>query len=95
MKQITLSEAKEVMEKLKINQKVITPTEFKKAMQVELEHGLVDKRTNVTRNNITKTGKIALAHILEFPDYYIRLKKMEKESNKYWANKKKPQIILD
>lgn len=94
MKQITLAEAKEVMKKLKVNSKIITPTHFKKAMQVELEHGLVNKRTNVTGNDILKTGKIALAHILEMPDYYPRLIKMEKEGNKHWKNKKKPKIIL-
>jgi len=26
------------------------------------------------------TGKIALAHLNEFPDYYIRLKRMEEEA---------------
>ena len=94
MKKVTLQEAKEVMKKLKINQKVITPLHFKKAMQIELEHGKVDTRTNVTKNDILKTGKIALAHIMEFPDYYPRLEKMEEEGNKYWKNKKKPKIIL-
>lgn len=42
---------------------------------------------------LMKTGKIALAHLLEMPDYYKRLNKMEKEGNAYWKNKTKPEII--
>ena len=95
MKQITLDEAKDVMNKLKINHKIISPNHFKNAMQIELEHGRVNKRTNVTHNDINKTGKIALAHLLEMPDYYKRLNKMEKEGNAYWKNKPKPSIIKD
>ena len=39
------------------------------------------------------TAKIALAHILEFPDYYYRLKRMEKQAEKYWKNKEMPTIF--
>ena len=42
----------------------------------------------VTNNNPILTGKIALAHLLEFPDYYTRLDKLEEEAKKYWKNKK-------
>ena len=94
MKQVTLEEAKEISKKLKINPKVISATQFKKAMQIELEHGKVDKRTNVTKNNLLMTGKIALAHILEMPDYYKRLEKLEKEGNAYWKNKTRPKVLL-
>ena len=93
MKKITLEEAKIAMKKLNINPKIITPSYFKKAMQVELEHGIINKKTNVTKNNSIKTAKIALAHIMEFPDYYTRLEKMEKQGNKYWTNKKKPDLF--
>lgn len=34
---------------------------------------------NMTNNNILITGKIALAHLNEFPDYYKRLEKLEKK----------------
>lgn len=56
-----------------------------KAMNIELEHGSkMGSLTNVTNNNLLKTGQIALAHILEYPDYYERLIKMEKDAHKYW-----------
>jgi hypothetical protein len=56
-------------------------------MDVELEHGLIASHTNVTGNDPLVTGKIALAHLTEYPDYYSRLEKMESEAEKYWENK--------
>jgi hypothetical protein len=56
-------------------------------MDVELEHGLIDEHTNVTNNDPVITGKIALAHLNEFPDYYDRLEKMEKEAEAFWEGK--------
>ena len=56
-------------------------------MDVELEHGLIDPQTNVTNDDPLMTGKIALAHLNESPDYYTRLKKMEEEAEKYWEKK--------
>jgi Protein of unknown function (DUF5661) len=46
-------------------------------MDVELEHGLHDLMTNVTDSDPIVTGKIALAHLKDFPDYYTRLARME------------------
>jgi hypothetical protein len=40
--------------------------QFRMGMDVELEHGLHDPATNVTDDPII-TGKIALAHVNEFP----------------------------
>jgi hypothetical protein len=52
---------------------------------VELEHGLQDPVTNVTDDDELTTGKIAWAHLNEFPDYYTRLSAMEAEAEQYWA----------
>lgn len=93
MKTITLQEAKIIGDKLKINYDTIPLKEWKYSLEVELEHGKYNKRTNVTKNDLVKTGKISLAHLLEFPDYYKRLRKMEEKANKYWENKKKPSIL--
>lgn len=54
--------------------------DFTAGMNVELEHGSADPQTNVTHDDPTTTGKIALAHLREFPDYYVRLAKMEAEA---------------
>jgi hypothetical protein len=60
---------------------------FRAGMDVELEHGLVDSATNVSNDDPLITGKIALAHLNEFPDYYERLEKMEEEAEAYWEAK--------
>jgi hypothetical protein len=51
--------------------------QFRRGMDVELEHGLRDSRTNVSGDDPVLTGKIALAHLNEFADYYTRLERME------------------
>jgi Protein of unknown function (DUF5661) len=54
-----------------------TSSNSEAAWDVELEHGLHDSSTNVTGDDPVFTGKIARAHLNEFPDYYTRLKRME------------------
>jgi hypothetical protein len=62
--------------------------QFRMGLNVELEHGLHDLATNVTGSDPIVTGKIALAHLNEFPDYYTRLAVMETEADAYWATQK-------
>jgi hypothetical protein len=59
--------------------------QFRMGLGVELEHGRHDPATNVTDDDELTTGKIARAHLNEFPDYYTRLAKMESEAERYWA----------
>ena len=59
--------------------------QFRMGLEVELEHGRQDPATNVSDDDETTTGKIARAHLNEFPDYYTRLEKMEAEAKRYWA----------
>lgn len=54
-------------------------TQFHMGIEVELEHGARDPDTNVTGDDPILTGKIALAHLREIPDYYTRLAVMEAE----------------
>jgi hypothetical protein len=56
--------------------------QFRRGMEVELEHGLQDLLTNVTDDDPVVTGKIALAHLNEFPDYYTRLERMEEQAKR-------------
>jgi len=57
--------------------------QFRAGMGVELEHGSRDPVTDVTGNDPIATGKIALAHLNEFPDYYTRLETMEEEAKRF------------
>ena len=56
--------------------------QFRRGMDVELEHGAHDPATDVTGDDPATTGKIALAHLNEFADYYTRLEKMEEEAKR-------------
>ena len=62
--------------------------QYRMGMDVELEHGSRDPETDVTHDDPTMTGKIALAHLKEYPDYYTRLAKMEKEAEDYYSSRK-------
>jgi hypothetical protein len=62
--------------------------QFQMGLRVELEHGRRDPLTNVSDDDEITTGKIALAHLNEFPDYYTRLEKMEAEAERYWADRR-------
>lgn len=79
-------EAKKIGEDLGVDWTKFDVEQFRMGMDVELEHGLVDPNTNVTNDDPLLTGKIALAHLNEFADYYTRLDRMEEEAEKYWGN---------
>jgi menaquinone-dependent protoporphyrinogen oxidase len=83
----TSEDAKRVGEALKIDWKKIDLEQFRRGMDVELEHGRENPVTDVTHDDAVMTGKIALAHLNEFPDYYTRLEKMEEEAIKFWRTK--------
>jgi len=84
-KRFTQDVAKQIGEKLGIKWDKFDVDQFRRGMDVELEHGLIDSKTNVTNDDSLMTGKIALAHLNEFPDYYDRLEKMEKEADAFWG----------
>jgi hypothetical protein len=56
--------------------------QFRRGLDVELEHGLHDLDTNVTGDDPLTTGKIARAHLNEFADYYTRLEQMEEQAKR-------------
>ena len=86
-KGFTTEEAKQIGESLGIDWSKFDVEQYRMGLDVELEHGLVDPHTNVTNDDPMMTGKIALAHLNEFSDYYTRLEEMEEEAEKYWEGK--------
>ncbi|MFC1727367.1 DUF5661 family protein [Patescibacteria group bacterium] len=80
----TQAQAKEIGEKLGLSWDKFDVDQFRRGMDVELEHGLIDPQTNVSDDDPLTTGKIALAHLNEFADYYDRLETMEQEAESYW-----------
>jgi hypothetical protein len=65
--------------------------QFRRGMDVELEHGLHDLLTNVTDDDPVTTGKIARAHLNEFPDYYTRLEQMEEQAKREGSGGQAPR----
>ncbi len=84
-KNFTTEEAQKIGEALRVAWDKFDAEQFRMGLDVELEHGLVSPATNVTNDDEIMTGKIALAHLNEFADYYTRLDRMEKEADGYWG----------
>ncbi len=87
-KHFSTEEAKRIGEALGLDWRAFDVEQFRMGMDVELEHGTRDPHTNVTDDDPLITGKIALAHLNEFPDYYTRLEKMEEEAERSHSKKK-------
>jgi uncharacterized protein DUF5661 len=83
----TSEEAKRVGDAIGVDWTRFDLEHFRAGMDVELEHGAHDPQTDVTGDDPIITGKIALAHMKEFPDYYERLERMEREAEREWAEK--------
>jgi hypothetical protein len=54
--------------------------QFRMGLAVELEHGSINPATDVSHDDELVTGRIALAHLREIPDYYTRLAAMEHDA---------------
>lgn len=89
MQKISQQEAQNIGITLGIPWDTISLEEFTMGMNVELEHGTRYPETNLTSDDPLLTGKIAWAHLKEFPDYYTRLLKLENEADAYWRDKEK------
>jgi hypothetical protein len=87
-REFTEQETRRIGDALGVNWTEVSLDEFRAGLAVELEHGARDLETNVTNDDEMFTGKIALAHLKEFPDYYTRLAQLEKEADEYWASRR-------
>jgi hypothetical protein len=72
-KKFTIEEARQIGDHLGIDWNKTNLDEFQIGLDIEIEHGVRDPQTDVTGNDPLLTGKIAWAHLNEFPDYYTRL----------------------
>jgi hypothetical protein len=73
----TPEEARQVGNQIGIRWSAVDLEQFRMGLEVELEHGIRNVVTNVTNDDLVLTGKIALAHLMELPDYYTRRLRME------------------
>jgi hypothetical protein len=86
----TKDQARAIATKLGIDFKALgcDLEQFRMGLGVELEHGPRDPKTDVSSDDPIVTGKIALAHLTEFPDYYTRLAVLEREAADHKSGKK-------
>lgn len=94
-KTVSPRKAHKIGDELGVDWTRITPEEFRRGMETELEHGRRHPETDITGDDLLLTGKIALAHLEEFPDYYTRLARMEEEAKAYWASVGAPAVPVE
>ena len=85
-RQFSAKEAQSIGTQLNIDWSQIDLEQFRRGLEVELEHGAIDPDTNVTGDDLMLTGKIAWAHLKEIRDYYSRLDRMETEAEEQFKN---------
>ena len=78
---ISSDEAKRILSEINVEEMNIDVDEFRRGLEVELEHGLRFKDANVTNNHPILTGKIVLAHLKESSYYYKLLDVAELEGD--------------
>jgi hypothetical protein len=86
---VKTDEARAIMAEIGVEGMNINLEDFRRGLEVELEHGLTFKDANVTNNHPILTGKIVLAHFKESLDYYRRLDVAEIEGDLLKAAKAK------
>ena len=84
---VTAKEAKIILSQVNTEKMTIPLEEFRRGLEVELEHGMRFKDANVTNNHPMVTGMIVLAHLKEMMDYYERLEVAELEGDIFKAVK--------
>jgi len=94
MKNVDAEQAKAVGDQLGVDWDVVPLASWRRGLGVELEHGAAGgPLTDVTNDDLVATGRIALAHLFEDPQYYERLGEMEEASETFWRGKKKPSPV--
>jgi len=78
---VSAQEAKKILSQVNVERMKIDPEEFRRGLEVELEHGTEFKDANVTNNHPIITGKIVLAHLKESLYYYKLLEVAEIEGD--------------
>ena len=76
-RQFSAEQARSIGMQLRLDWAQIDLEQFRRGLEVELEHGAIDPETNVTNDDPVLTGKIAWAHLKEIRDYYTRLDRLE------------------
>jgi hypothetical protein len=91
-----LREAKAIGDKIGVNWDEFDLGEFAQGIKEELEHGDAmgfGDQTNVTKDDMVMTARIALAHLHELPNYYTLLEEMEEKGEEFWEHNDRKEWI--
>ena len=92
-RQFSAEQARSIGMQLGIDWAQIDLEQFRRGLEVELEHGAHDPETNVTNDDLLLTGKIAWAHLKEIRDYYTRLDRLEAEAKSQARRQLVPAVL--
>jgi hypothetical protein len=78
---VSEKEAATILKIVNVKSMDIPLEDFRKGLEVELEHGTRFDDANITNNHPVLTGKIVIAHLKETMDYYQRIYVAEMEGD--------------
>ena len=87
-KPISSDEAKRIGESLHIDWDQVDLEQFRQDLMGNQTQSVMDPDTGLPFDGVLLTGKIVLAHMEAFPDYFIRLEKLKEEVEEYQARQR-------
>ena len=87
-KQISSEEAQRIGESLHLDWDRIDLEQFRQGLMGEVDEANMDPETGRTYDSVLLSGKLVVAHMQEFPDYFTRLKKLKAEADQHRAQRR-------
>ena len=87
-KQVSTDQAKQIGESLHIDWEQVDLEEFRQGLMGNYKPGAIDPETGLAYDSVLLTGKVVLAHMEVFPDYFTRLAKLKEEMDEYQAGRR-------
>jgi hypothetical protein len=84
-KQLSSEEAKRVGDSLYVDWDQIDLEQFRQGLMGKHKQGVMDPETGSAYDSVLLSGKIVLAHMQDFPDYFTRLARLRAEVSQYRA----------
>jgi len=87
-KQINSDEAKRIGDSLYVDWDQVDLEQFRQGLMGNHKQGAMDPETGLMYDSVLLTGKVVLAHMQEFPDYFTRLEKLKAEIDEHQARRR-------
>ena len=87
-KQISSEEAQRIGESLHLDWDHIDLEQFRQGLMGEVDEANMDPETGRTYDSVLLSGKLVVAHMQEFPDYFTRLEKLKAEADRHRAQRR-------